>query len=141
MVAKIWTVCEKFGVSIGFHSGSGKSAENYQVVGEIPKPRQLLYLLEVEQPSSAIVFCNTRNETEMIAKYLTQSGFIAEPLMGSFRQRDRERVMGRIKSGELRYMVATTTCGPQPGMNPTKIAISGTSGAHTRNSSARSIPV
>jgi len=79
----------------------------YQVVSEIPKPRQLLYLLEVEQPSSAIIFCNTRNETEMIAKYLTQSGFIAEPLMGSFRQRDRERVMGRIKSGELRYMVAT----------------------------------
>ena len=79
----------------------------YQVVSEIPKPRQLLYLLEVEQPSSAIIFCNTRNETEMIAKYLTQSGFIAEPLMGSFRQRDRERVMSRIKSGELRYMVAT----------------------------------
>jgi hypothetical protein len=35
MVARIWSVCEKFGVSIGFHSGSGKSAENYQVVGEM----------------------------------------------------------------------------------------------------------
>jgi hypothetical protein len=30
-----WTVCGKFGVSIGFHSGSGKSAENYQVMGEV----------------------------------------------------------------------------------------------------------
>jgi hypothetical protein len=39
MVAKIWTVCEKFGVSIGFHSGSGKSAENYQVVGEMTDSR------------------------------------------------------------------------------------------------------
>ena len=39
MVAKIWTVCEKFGVSIGFHSGSGKSAENYQVVGEMTGSR------------------------------------------------------------------------------------------------------
>jgi hypothetical protein len=38
-VAKIWTVCEKFGVSIGFHSGSGKSAENYQVVGEMTGSR------------------------------------------------------------------------------------------------------
>ncbi len=79
----------------------------YQVVPDIPKPRQLLYLLENESPSSAIVFCNTRNETEMIAKYLTQAGFIAEPLMGSARQRERERVMSRIKSGELRFMVAT----------------------------------
>ncbi len=30
-----WGVCAKFGVSIGFHSGSGKSAENYQVMGSV----------------------------------------------------------------------------------------------------------
>ena len=30
-----WRVCKQFGVSIGFHSGSGKSAENYQVMGEV----------------------------------------------------------------------------------------------------------
>ena len=35
MVDPIWSVCQAFGVSIGFHSGSGKSAENYQVVGEV----------------------------------------------------------------------------------------------------------
>ncbi|MFM1850419.1 MAG: hypothetical protein RIS54_103 [Verrucomicrobiota bacterium] len=30
-----WAVCVRFGVSIGFHSGSGKSAENYQVMGHV----------------------------------------------------------------------------------------------------------
>ncbi len=30
-----WNVCQQFGVSIGFHSGSGKSAENYQVMGRV----------------------------------------------------------------------------------------------------------
>jgi hypothetical protein len=30
-----WAVCKQFGVSIGFHSGSGKSAENYQVMGRV----------------------------------------------------------------------------------------------------------
>lgn len=30
-----WNVCRQFGVSIGFHSGSGKSAENYQVMGSV----------------------------------------------------------------------------------------------------------
>lgn len=79
----------------------------FHVLPDLPKPRQLLYLLEEERPSSAIVFCNTRNETEVIAKYLCQNGFVAEALSGSFRQRERERVMGRIKSGTLRYMVAT----------------------------------
>ncbi|MDB6126810.1 MAG: hypothetical protein JWM35_706, partial [Verrucomicrobia bacterium] len=39
LIAKQWTVCEKFGVSIGFHSGSGKSAENYRVMGEVTGSR------------------------------------------------------------------------------------------------------
>ena len=30
-----WNVCKQFGVSIGFHSGSGKSAGNYRVMGEV----------------------------------------------------------------------------------------------------------
>jgi hypothetical protein len=35
LIAKQWAVCRQFGASIGFHSGSGKSAENYQVMGEV----------------------------------------------------------------------------------------------------------
>ncbi|MEC9465287.1 MAG: DEAD/DEAH box helicase [Myxococcota bacterium] len=77
------------------------------VVPDLPKPRQLLYLMEEEEPGSAIVFCNTRNETEVIAKYLCQNGLIAEAISGSFKQRERERVMSRIMGGELRFMVAT----------------------------------
>jgi hypothetical protein len=34
-VARAWDVCKAFGVSIGFHSGSGKSAENYRLCGRI----------------------------------------------------------------------------------------------------------
>ena len=39
LIAKQWAVCEKFGVSIGFHSGSGKSAENYAVMGRVTGSR------------------------------------------------------------------------------------------------------
>jgi hypothetical protein len=35
LIKRQWDVCVKFGVSIGFHSGSGKSAENYRVMGEV----------------------------------------------------------------------------------------------------------
>ncbi|MDF9827811.1 hypothetical protein M2447_001913 [Ereboglobus sp. PH5-10] len=35
LIEKQWDVCKQFGVSIGFHSGSGKSAENYQVMGAV----------------------------------------------------------------------------------------------------------
>jgi len=34
-----WGICKAFGVSIGFHSGSGKSAENYQLCGRITGSR------------------------------------------------------------------------------------------------------
>jgi hypothetical protein len=39
LIAKQWDVCKKFGASIGFHSGSGKSAENYQVMGQVTGSR------------------------------------------------------------------------------------------------------
>lgn len=36
-VQSLYAIAQKFGVSFGFHSGSGKSAENYQVVGEVTR--------------------------------------------------------------------------------------------------------
>ena len=35
LIERQWSVARKFGASIGFHSGSGKSAENYRVMGEV----------------------------------------------------------------------------------------------------------
>ena len=39
LIEKQWAVCRQFGTSIGFHSGSGKSAENYQVMGAVTGAR------------------------------------------------------------------------------------------------------
>jgi hypothetical protein len=38
-VERAWRICQAFGVSIGFHSGSGKSAENYRTCGRITGSR------------------------------------------------------------------------------------------------------
>ena len=35
LIEQQWAVCRAFDASIGFHSGSGKSAENYQVMGAV----------------------------------------------------------------------------------------------------------
>ena len=35
LIERQWAVCRAFDSSIGFHSGSGKSAENYQVMGSV----------------------------------------------------------------------------------------------------------
>ncbi len=39
LIEKQWAVCRAFEVGIGFHSGSGKSAENYQVMGAVTGSR------------------------------------------------------------------------------------------------------
>ena len=35
LIERQWAVARRFGASIGFHSGSGKSAENYRVMGQV----------------------------------------------------------------------------------------------------------
>ena len=79
----------------------------YELSDAYPKPRNLLYMLEMEDPDNAIIFCNTRSDTELVTAVLNRNGFDAELLNGDLAQKERERVMARVKKGELAFMVAT----------------------------------
>ena len=79
----------------------------YERDDKLPKPRNLLYLLEVERPETAIIFCNTRDDASVVASFLRRQGLNALTLSGEFGQKDRERIMGRMKRGDLQYLVAT----------------------------------
>ncbi len=79
----------------------------YELSDSYPKPRNLLYILEMEDPENAIIFCNTRSDTELVTAVLNRNGFDAEMLNGDLAQKERERVMARVKKGELAFMVAT----------------------------------
>jgi len=77
----------------------------YMVLGD--KLGALIRVLEVEDPESAIIFCNTKAETETVARHLCSAGFNADWLNGDLPQREREQIMKRTREGKLRYMVAT----------------------------------
>lgn len=79
----------------------------YERDDSLPKPRNLLYLLEVERPDTAIIFCNTRDDASVVAAFLRRQGLNALAISGDFSQKERERIMGRMKRGELQYLVAT----------------------------------
>ena len=79
----------------------------YDLSEEYPKPRNLIYVLEMESPDQAIIFCNTRDDTELVTAVLNRNGFDAEMLNGDLPQKERERVMGKVKRGEVAFMVAT----------------------------------
>src|SRR5512137_1727942 len=79
----------------------------YHTVDAYPKPRNLLYMIEQEEPQTAIVFCNTRSDTSLVCAVLNRNGYDAELLNGDLQQKERERVMAKVKRGEVRFMVAT----------------------------------
>ena len=67
----------------------------------------LIRVIEVENPESAVIFCNTRDETERVANGLQRQGFDADWLNGDLPQSDREKVMSATREGRLRFLVAT----------------------------------
>jgi ATP-dependent RNA helicase DeaD len=71
------------------------------------KRQALLRVLEVEDPESAIIFCNTKEETERLAELLQSRGYDAAWLNGDLEQAERERIMQRTRDGKLRFLVAT----------------------------------
>ncbi len=79
----------------------------YTLHPEETRVRSLMAVLEAEDPTCAIIFCNTRSDTEMVAAYLRRRGYNAALLNSDLPQSRREEVMGRMKAGTLRYLVAT----------------------------------
>ena len=80
---------------------------SYERSNNLPKPRNLLYILEVEKPENAVIFCNTRDDCSILAAFLRRQGLHALALSGELVQKDREKVMRRMKTGDLKYLVAT----------------------------------
>jgi len=79
----------------------------YYLVTGGSRMQELIHVLDVERPDSALIFCNTREETGVVAAYLQRHGLDAEPISSDLVQKDRERVMARMKAGNLKFLVAT----------------------------------
>ncbi|CAN90857.1 MULTISPECIES: DEAD/DEAH box helicase [Sorangium] len=88
--------------------------------GELPRVRQTAYIvprahksaaltrvLDMEDPSSAILFCRTRNEVDELTEALRARGYEAQALHGGFSQEHRDRVMARFRAGTAELLVAT----------------------------------
>lgn len=86
---------------------SGIVNSYYTANESMPKPRNMLHLIEAEQPEAAIVFCNRRSETELVHSVLRRFGYSAGLLNSDLSQNQREAVMGAFRDRTLRLLVAT----------------------------------
>jgi ATP-dependent RNA helicase DeaD len=88
--------------------------------GEAPRVREVAFVvqrrhkvaalarvLDMESPTSAIVFCRTRTEVDELTETLDARGYRAEALHGGLSQEQRDRVMRRFREGSSELLVAT----------------------------------
>ena len=79
----------------------------FYIVPGMDKDRCLVRLIEVENPTSAIIFCNTKARVHYVSVVLQRFGYDADELSADLSQSERERVLDRVRLGTLRFLVAT----------------------------------
>ncbi|WP_139708555.1 ATP-dependent RNA helicase DbpA [Aeromonas allosaccharophila] len=88
------------------HEGSAIEQKLYEVpFGQ--RLDALTWLLSHYQPSSCVVFCNTKRACNDVADHLAAKGFSALALNGDLEQRERDQVLVRFANGSATILVAT----------------------------------
>jgi ATP-dependent RNA helicase DeaD len=105
-IAETRLVEPRFVTLSGDHIGA-LSIQHFAYRSRGRKADELVQIIEAENPESAIVFCNTRDQTKRIAHGLQKAGFSADWLNADLAQSDREKVMRATREGRLRFLVAT----------------------------------
>lgn len=89
---------------------AGTTAKVRQTAYIVPRGHKLATLarvLDVENPSSAIVFCRRRNEVDELAESLSVRGYRVEALHGGMTQDQRTRVMKKFRGEASDLLIAT----------------------------------
>ena len=83
------------------------TAHVFYTVPGMDKDRSLIRIIEIENPASAIIFCNTKAEVHYVSTVLQNFGYDADELTADLSQKDRDRVLERVRKKTLRFLVAT----------------------------------
>jgi ATP-dependent RNA helicase DeaD len=83
------------------------SINHYVYMTMTDKLAELIAIIETENPESAIIFSNTRDDTKRVAAGLQAQGYAADWLNADLSQNEREAVMAATRKSELRFLVCT----------------------------------
>ncbi len=79
----------------------------YYTIPGLDKDRSLVRIIEIENPPSALIFCNTKARVDYVTTVLQRFGYDADQLTSDLSQPAREKVLERVRRSELRFLVAT----------------------------------
>jgi ATP-dependent RNA helicase DeaD len=81
--------------------------QRYWLVSGLHKLDAFTRILEVEEFDAILVFVRTKIATTALAEKLEARGYAAAAMNGDMAQKDRERMIERLKKGSLDILVAT----------------------------------
>ncbi|MCT2331499.1 DEAD/DEAH box helicase [Helcobacillus massiliensis] len=81
--------------------------QSYAVVPFKHKTGALTRVIETSDADAAIVFVRTRSAAEEVGTALVGRGIVAATISGDVAQKERERIVGRLREGSLDVLVAT----------------------------------
>lgn len=79
----------------------------YEIQPQDDRGAALLTLIQHYQPESAIIFCNTKRDTEEVSHALIYQGLSALALNGDLEQWERDQAMIRFANQSISILVAT----------------------------------
>jgi len=79
----------------------------YYLTPGMDKDRALVRIIEMENPFQTIIFCNTRDRVNYVTAVLQRFGYNADQISSDLTQSVRDKVLKRLRNGELRFLVAT----------------------------------
>ena len=94
--------------------GAAAAAEHRELIDQqvyvVPRTHKAAALgriLDLENPTSAIVFCKTRTDVDELTVTMNGRGYRSEALHGGMDQAQRDRVMARLRDGTAELLIAT----------------------------------
>lgn len=81
--------------------------QKYYCISPQDKFDALCQIIEAEETFYAIVFCRTKNNTDVIANKLIAKNLSAEAIHGDIDQSKREKTLRKFREGKIKILVAT----------------------------------
>lgn len=113
MPEEIESLCQKYmnnpvRIDITPENITAQRVEQEWYEAEKDKKFQLLKdIIFIENPESCIIFCNTKDSVDSIAKDLKAAGFSCSALHGGMIQDERLKIMQSFKTGSFDFLIAT----------------------------------
>lgn len=91
----------------GDEIGASQISHFVYLVSGMGRVTDLVRVLDEERPGSAIIFCNTKEETQFVCNSLCDNGYQAKSISSDLSQVEREKVLGAIRENKIQFLVAT----------------------------------